>query len=313
MSSADHCRRTLSRGGTCRPAASSQVTLSPSTTTSSSRRTHTEGTVSASAVMSLAAHVPLGSGTDGQWRAVRGQDDVRGRRRGHGERPPTPQPADGRHRGRPEEPRPRVLLLDEVRDDLGVHLGRELVTALQQFNPQIGRVVDDSFVYHGDGAGAITVRMRIGSGDATVGGPAGVADAGAQLGRRPLLCQAPGQFGDAPDGAGDLQFVAVHPGDRDAGRAVTPVFQAVECRHQEIGRPRVTTAGDNSAHVNLRRFVRRSGNGEGCRRRAAAKRQVTRCDRLKVWTSVAPGTLGTARRSRKELSHVTVNSSAGIR
>src|SRR5580658_9051661 len=69
------------------------------------------------------------------------------------------------------------LVFDEVGDDLGVGLGDELV-ALGDEGILKGEVVfDDAVVDDDEGAAAIAVGVGVFFGGATVGGPAGVADA----------------------------------------------------------------------------------------------------------------------------------------
>ena len=69
------------------------------------------------------------------------------------------------------------LALDQVRDDLGVGLGLELVALRLQLLLQLEVVLDDAVVHDDDAAGAVAVRMRVFLGGAAVRGPARVADA----------------------------------------------------------------------------------------------------------------------------------------
>ena len=69
------------------------------------------------------------------------------------------------------------LALDEVRDNLGVGLGDELVPFLLQLLLQVEVVLDDAVVDDDDPAGAVAMRMRVLFGRAAVRRPARVADA----------------------------------------------------------------------------------------------------------------------------------------
>ena len=69
------------------------------------------------------------------------------------------------------------LALDEVRDDLRVGLGDELVALLLELLLQIEVVLDDAVVDDDDLAGAVAVRMGVLLGRPSVRRPARVADA----------------------------------------------------------------------------------------------------------------------------------------
>ena len=69
------------------------------------------------------------------------------------------------------------LALDEMRDDLGVGLGLEVVPLRLQLVLQLEVVLDDPVVDDDDAAGAVAVRVRVLFGGPAVRGPAGVADA----------------------------------------------------------------------------------------------------------------------------------------
>ncbi len=76
-----------------------------------------------------------------------------------------------------------VGILDEVCDRLRVGFGAEKVTFGLQHVAKRPEVLDDAVVDHRDLAGAVTVRMRIEIVRAAVGGPAGVGEADAGVGR----------------------------------------------------------------------------------------------------------------------------------
>ena len=69
------------------------------------------------------------------------------------------------------------LALDQVRDDLGVGFGLELVPLRLQLVLQLEVVLDDAVVDDDDAAGAVAVRMGVLFGRPAVRRPAGVADA----------------------------------------------------------------------------------------------------------------------------------------
>ena len=73
-------------------------------------------------------------------------------------------------------------LVDEVRDHLGVGLGREGAAAACERRPQLEVVLDDAVVDDDDLAGAM--RMRVLLGGTAVRRPAGVADADGAADRR---------------------------------------------------------------------------------------------------------------------------------
>ena len=75
-----------------------------------------------------------------------------------------------------------VVVLDEVRHDLGVRLGREHVAGRLQAVAELAEVLDDAVEDDGDGLVAAGQRMGVLLGDATVRRPAGVPDAGRRSG-----------------------------------------------------------------------------------------------------------------------------------
>ncbi len=70
-----------------------------------------------------------------------------------------------------------VIFFHQVRDDLGVGLGDELVPLQLQLLLQAEIILDDAVVHDDDVARAIAVRMRVLFGRAPVRGPARVTDA----------------------------------------------------------------------------------------------------------------------------------------
>ena len=75
------------------------------------------------------------------------------------------------------EPVGAHLALHQVRHDLGVGLGLELVALPLQLVLQLEVVLDDAVVHDDDAAGAVAVRVRVLLGGPSVRGPARVADA----------------------------------------------------------------------------------------------------------------------------------------
>ena len=71
---------------------------------------------------------------------------------------------------------PLVIRFDQVRDDLGVGVGGELVAGRFQLGLELREVFDDPVVDDEDPAVAIRVRMRVDVGGLAVSSPAGVAD-----------------------------------------------------------------------------------------------------------------------------------------
>ena len=81
-----------------------------------------------------------------------------------------------------------VVAGDQVGDHLGVGVGGELLALGLQALAQLGVVLDDPVEDDVDLAGAVVVGVRVLLGDAAVGRPAGVGDAGV---RRAAAAPAP--------------------------------------------------------------------------------------------------------------------------
>ena len=94
--------------------------------------------------------------------------------RQHDDRERTAQPQDGFAHGLGQPAPAFELFLDQVRDQLGVGFGAELVAASEQFGAQLDEVLDDAVVDDGDRAGF--VRMRIFLRRAAVSRPSRVPD-----------------------------------------------------------------------------------------------------------------------------------------
>jgi hypothetical protein len=115
------------------------------------------------------------------------------------------------------------LLLQQVRDDLGVGLAGQLVAAALQLRAQRREVLDDAVVDHGQPTGAVPVRVGVAVRGRAVGGPPGVSDpaAGVVLGRAELLVQVL-----QPAGPPLHQQAAVQ--QRQPGRVVPAVLQPAQ-------------------------------------------------------------------------------------
>ena len=137
------------------------------------------------------------------------------------------------------------ILGDEMGDDLGVGLRRELVALLKELLLHLQVVFDDAVMDHGDGVHQ--VGMGVGLGGAAVGGPAGVADA--HLARQGLPAQQLVQFDQFAHAAANGQ--AVIADHRHPRRIIAPIlqaFQAVQNDGHGLLGPQIT---DNAAHIYL--------------------------------------------------------------
>ena len=103
-------------------------------------------------------------------------------------------------------------------------------TAALQLLPELGVVFDDAVVDHGEYAVVGQVRMGVGDGGGTVGGPAGVADAAHAGEVRAVV----GLLTEVPEMSGGLgrpdNAAALHG---DAGRVIPSVFQPLQPFQQQ--------------------------------------------------------------------------------
>ena len=136
------------------------------------------------------------------------------------------------------------MALDQMRDDLGIRLGREDVPLGLQALLDRQVVLDDAVVHHHEVAGAVGVRVRVLVGGPAVGGPARVAEADAAFDR--LLAQESLQVLDAPGRAPDLQPRGAD--NRDARRVVAAVLEAPEPLDHGVDRVLVPDVSDDSTH-----------------------------------------------------------------
>ena len=139
-----------------------------------------------------------------------------------------------------------VGLLDQVRDRLGVGLGRERVAALLEPVAELPEVLDDPVVDHRDLAGAVLVGMGVEVVGPAVGRPAGVREPDRRVGR-PVR--------DRRLEVGELarllldEQVALLVDEGDPGRVVAAVLEPPETLDQDGAR--LTRAGiaDDAAHA----------------------------------------------------------------
>lgn len=134
------------------------------------------------------------------------------------------------------------MVMDQMRNDFGVGLRLEGVAERAQLFALFLVVFDDAVV-HQRHAGT-DVRMRIGFGDAAMGGPAGMADAQGRaklLGLR-RLCH----FRHPASAAHAAYLRAVQ--HRDAGGIIAPVLQTLEPFDEDRNHVAPGDGADNAAH-----------------------------------------------------------------
>ena len=134
--------------------------------------------------------------------------------------------------------------LDEMRDDLGVRLGREDVPLGGQALLDGEVVLDDAVVDHDERARAVRMRMRVLVGRPSMGRPAGMADADASP-HGPLAEDAL-QYLDATCRAPDLE--SARPQHGHAGRVVAAILELLEPVDDDSHRVFVPQVTDDSAH-----------------------------------------------------------------
>ena len=138
------------------------------------------------------------------------------------------------------------MALDEVRDHLGVRLGRELVPVLEQRRLQLAVILHDPVEHEVDFAvDAARQRMGVLRTDAAVRRPARVPDAGRRLGRverRRLL-----ELAEVAHGA-DLGELPVL-GEREARGVIAAVLEALEAVQENRLAFPASDVSDDPAHV----------------------------------------------------------------
>ena len=137
------------------------------------------------------------------------------------------------------------VMVDPVRDDFGICLGRELVTEALEIAAQFLVILDDAVV-HDREAVIGNVRMRVALGRHAVRGPASVRDA--DLAARGRLVDRILQRLHLADGADALQLVrAVQDGH--TGRVIAAVFEAAQSFHQDGDDVALCDGSDDATHV----------------------------------------------------------------
>jgi hypothetical protein len=134
------------------------------------------------------------------------------------------------------------LAAGQKRHGFGVGLRLLGVARGGEVGAQLAEVLDDAVVHHRDRA--CLVRVGIGDGGRTMGGPAGVADAG--LAGQRLMHQQVGQVHQLAHGAAAVEPAVVDGGD--PGAVVAAVFQPLQRLDQQGGRLVVAQNADDAAH-----------------------------------------------------------------
>jgi hypothetical protein len=163
--------------------------------------------------------------------------------RQHDDRKRTAQPQDGLAHGLGQAATAFELLLDQMRDKLGVGFGAQLVAAREQFGAQLDEVLDDAVVDDRDRAGF--VRMRVFLGRAAVSRPSRVSDSDVAVQGR--VGQQVAQVFELALGAANFEFAAIDD-SCDARRIVAAVLEAAQPFEQDgvgLVRPDIS---DYSAH-----------------------------------------------------------------
>jgi len=143
--------------------------------------------------------------------------------RQHDDRKRTAQAQDGLAHGLGQAAAAFELLLDQMRDKLGIGFGAQLVAAREQFGAQLDEVLDDAVVDDRDRAGF--VRMRVFLGRAAVSRPSRVSDSDAALQGR--VGQQVAQVFELALGAANFEFAAIDD-SCDARRIVAAVLEAAQ-------------------------------------------------------------------------------------
>ena len=154
-------------------------------------------------------------------------------------------------------------LFDQVRNDLRVGLGDELVALGDQFALQLEVVLDDPVVHHHDAPGAIAMRMSIFLGRPAVRGPAGVANAEGAVQR--MVAQNFFQIVQLAGRARHRKPVDSRTAHRDSGRIVTAIFEAPQPLNNDRNHLLGSYISDNAAHVWILRDYRQDIRGSHVR------------------------------------------------
>ena len=133
---------------------------------------------------------------------------------------------------------------DEMGEHLAVGLRKENVALLGEAVFVFEIVLDDAVVYQRQFAGCVEMRVRVGIGWFSVGGPAGMADAGGAV-DGPAVDEVR-EVVDAPRAFAHLDVIAVE--EAESGRIIAPVFQAPESLEQEFGGLAVARVCEDATH-----------------------------------------------------------------
>ena len=115
-------------------------------------------------------------------------------------------------------------LLDQVRNDLGVGLGNELVALADQLVLQLQVVLHNAVVHHHDSSRAVAMRMGILFRGSAMCGPAGMANAKGAFER--VAMQHFFKVAQLPGSAANTQRGARWAADCNTRRVVTAIFEA---------------------------------------------------------------------------------------
>ena len=117
-------------------------------------------------------------------------------------------------------------LAQQLRRDLRIGFGNEMVAFRLQVETQLGRVFDDAVVDDGHFAVTRGVRMRVGVVRHAVGGPTGVADAHGGH-RHWIAFHVFDQIGETPRLLTHFHMIHAGRGQRHTGRIIPAVFQTL--------------------------------------------------------------------------------------
>ena len=175
-----------------------------------------------------------------------GHDSVRSAGGQHRDRVRAADLTERRPDGRHEVSRTACpVCLDEMREHLGVRLGPEPVATRGEPTLQLGVVLEDAVVHHGDGPSAVGVRVRVLVRRAAMGRPARVAHADGALDG--FVRHQRRKRSHLADSAPDREPGAVQDGD--AGRVVTPVLDAAEPVQENPASHPIPDIPDDPAHA----------------------------------------------------------------
>ena len=151
-------------------------------------------------------------------------------------------------------------VFDEMRNHFGVGFRSKSVAAALQLGLQRQVVFHDAVMGHGDAAGAIGMGMGIGLRWATMGGPAGVSQAGGSGGDRArgIVQQAHHAAHGLPHLQAPLGLQHGHP-----GAVVAPVLQPTQALYHDRPGRAVAHVTDDAAHIALTAVRVGAAHGKG--------------------------------------------------